>query len=216
MNLIWKGDTYFDDLYWNNKDIWWDDATDILKEASGFFDRNKIFLDLWCWHWRNTFYMASEWFNVEAVDFSREALDQINKRVISEWINSVKTRCADLLNLDIEWNYWVIGVINIVSLWERDVAIKFIHRIKQKMNNWAYIVLTWYLKSDILYKENENGLFFEDNELLEIFSDFSIKLYKENSFTEWPHEWYDYPHKHFFCSIVAQKNCSDNIFENER
>lgn len=109
------------------------------------------------------------------------------------------------MNFDIDWDYWIIGMINIVSLWEREKAIAFIKKVKENMKKGAYLVLTGYLKDDVFYKDNSNWLFFDKWELLELFSDFNIKIYEENSFLEWPHEWYEYEHTHSFCKLVACK-----------
>jgi hypothetical protein len=40
------------------------------------------------------------------------------------------------------------------------------------------------LKDDVFYNDNKDGLFFELNELKELFSDFDIIVYKEESFLE--------------------------------
>lgn len=206
MDFIWKRDeNHYNNFYMKNKNVWWIEAMDILKESRKLFDINKTFLDLWCGQWRNTFYMANEWFNVEAIDFSQEAINQIDDFIIKEWVKNVKTRCSDLLKLSIDWDFWVIWVINIVSLWERNIALEFINRLKENMKWWTYIVLTWYLQDDIFYEDNKTWLFFRENELLDLFWDFDVKLYKEDSYIDESHEWYNFKHKHSFCKIVAQK-----------
>lgn len=94
MELIWKRDKlFYDKFYWNNINVWWTVPDSTLQEARKIFDKNEFFLDLWCWQWRNTFYMASEWFKVEAVDFSQEALTQIENQALLLWISGIKTRC---------------------------------------------------------------------------------------------------------------------------
>ncbi len=149
--------------------------------------------------------MASIWYRVEALDFSETAINQIKERCIKNNIKNIKAKVCNILELDFKINHDIVWIINFVSLLNREKALDFIYRLKNKVSIWTYIILTWYLKEDILYKDNREGLFFEKKELLKIFWDFDVQRYKENFFIDEPHEWYYYKHRHAFWNIIARK-----------
>lgn len=204
MDTDQASDKYYDRLYVENPHIWWVRPCITLERNWQIFDKSKPFLDLWCWQWRNALYMARNWFSVEAIDTSIEAIEQLRRESTIMGFD-ISARCREILDYPVSDKYWVISLINVISFWKRQTGLDYLESLKKSVWIGAHIVITWLLQEDTFFQDNPEWLFFEVGELKGLFSGFTCKFYQEDSFIDPPHDWYPYPHQHAFARIVCQK-----------
>ncbi len=204
MDIDQATDEYYDKLYAGNPHIWWALPCITLEKTWQFFDKSKAFLDLWCWQWRNALYMARNWFSVEAIDASLEAIEQLKRESMRLGL-TISARCSEILEYPISDKYSVVSLINVISFWKRQAGLDYLESLKKSVWNGTHIVVTWLLQSDAFFQENRDCLFFESGELKWLFSGFECKFYQEDTLIDPAHEWYPYPHQHAFARIVCQK-----------
>ncbi len=79
----------FWDKKWKKVDQIWPTGF-ALETLSFLWNKKWNLLDLWSWSWRDSLYFSKNWFDVEAFDFSENALNYI-KQTASENDLSIKT-----------------------------------------------------------------------------------------------------------------------------
>jgi len=85
MNILDKTPWEFDELYSKNDAIWTNDHSNILDYIPVKYDNGSKFLDLGCWQWRNSIYMAQRWFLVDSLDFSQVWLEHLEAHAKRLW-----------------------------------------------------------------------------------------------------------------------------------
>lgn len=134
----------FDKLYKGNKNIWWNDADEIIKLGLSYFKWNDI-LDLWVWDWRNSLFLISNWFYITWVDISNvwlnnlyEKLKNSNQEKFFQWIQ------ADLNYYILEKKYNNIICNYLLHFLDFDRAISLLEQIKKNTEKWWINILSWF------------------------------------------------------------------------
>ena len=69
----------FDKKYKKNKSLFWEEASDAVKIAGDFLDKNEKIIDLWCWQWRNLKYFLKLWYDTYGIDLSETAIFKLQE-----------------------------------------------------------------------------------------------------------------------------------------
>lgn len=134
----------FDKLYRSNKNIWWNDADEIIKLWLSYLKWRDV-LDLWVWDWRNSLYLISNWFYITWVDISNvwlnslyEKLKNSNQEKFFQWIQ------ADLSYYVLEKKYNNIICNYLLHFLDFDRAISLLEQIKKNTEKWWINILSWF------------------------------------------------------------------------
>ncbi|MBA4319850.1 MAG: hypothetical protein C0412_15740 [Flavobacterium sp.] len=164
-------------------------------------------LDLGCGQGADSLFLAKNKFSVTAIDSSRVSVDQIKAIGYKLKLDNLEVICEDIKNFNIANNkYQVVICRNVLNFLDKDLAIKIIHDIKENIKNGGYIIIEVFTKNDpSLDSDNKFASYFEEQELLKIFTGFKIFYYLENTILDPGHLGFLAPHKHGVARIIAQK-----------
>jgi len=189
----------YNDIYKYRKNVFGDEPTPILAMAVNLFENqqsNKSFLDIGCGQGRDSLYMSGLGFQVEAVDSSEVACEQLLRIVSDKNINNIHVKNADIKDLIIkDEQFDIISAINALHFVDKITALKTIDMMKKSIKSGGIIVI-----SSFVFR---NG--FIEKELLELFDDFEVLHFQESIIEDSGHPGQPEKHTHYVSRIIAKK-----------
>ena len=187
--------------YWNNffhdfdkasYDGWLDEFEDIIKNT------DTAILDLGCGNGNNLMHLVNKKKKVIACDISLEALNNIKNNCDGEY----DVKCFDMLDgLPFEDNYFQLVIADLsLHYFRHDDTLRIIDDIKRVLRSNGYLIIRVNSLKDInygagngeevekhLYKTSDNRLkrFFDEEDIRDFFSCFSILSIKEEIMTRY-------------------------------
>ncbi len=171
-----------------------------------FLPNSKI-LDLGCGQGIDSLFLSKNGFSVTAIDSSDVAINQIKIKKNEFKLDNLELICGDINDFGIEKDkYQVIICRNVLNFLDKDKALKILNSLKGNIQKGSYIIIEVFTKKDpsfILDKKFTS--YFEEQELLNIFSGYKLVYYLENTILDSGHPGFPNPHKHGVARIIAQK-----------
>lgn len=171
-----------------------------------FLSNSKI-LDLGCGQGIDSLFLSKNGFSVTAVDSSDVAINQIKIKKDEFKLDNLELICGDINDFNIEKNkYQVIICRNVLNFLDKDKSLKILKNLQDNIQNGSYIIIEVFTKNDPSFlSDNKFISYFEEQELLNIFSGYKIFYYLENIILDPGHPGFPSPHKHGVARIIAQK-----------
>lgn len=168
---------------------------------------NSSILDLGCGQGADSLFLVKNNFSVTAIDSSDVAIHQMKVKKDEFGLDNLKLICEDIQDFNIEKDrYQVIICRNILNFLSKDKAIEIIKNLQNNIQKGGYIIIEVFTKNDPSFlSDNKFISYFEEQELLSIFSDYKIIYYLENTVLDPGHPGFLNPHKHGVAKIIAQK-----------
>lgn len=129
---------------------------------------------------RNSLFLASEGFQVTAVDLSEVGINKLKSK-LEENNLSAETIVSDINKFDFQTDYdLIISTVTLFHLTE-EKALDLIDKIKFHTTEDGLNVLTTFTEESEFYtlKHGENEFYFKPNQLKELYSDWEIVKYEE-------------------------------------
>lgn len=164
-------------------------------------------LDLGCGQGYDSLFLAKNNFLVTAIDSSEVAINQIKIKKDELCFDNLELICGDISDFEIVRNkYDVIICRNVLNFLDKKIALELINNIKNNSKIGTYIVIDVFTKNDPSFSSgNKFVCYFEEQELLKIFSGFKVIYYLENIILDHGHPGFETPHKHGVSKIIVQK-----------
>jgi tellurite methyltransferase len=164
-------------------------------------------LDLGCGRGSDSLFLAKNNFWVTAIDSSEVAINQIKVKKDEFSLDNLELFCGDISDFKIvKDRYDAIICRNVLNFLNKDKALEIINSIKTNSKIGSYIVIDVFTKNDPSFiSDNKFTCYFEEQELLKIFSDFKVVYYLENIILDNGHPGFETPHKHGVLKIIVQK-----------
>ncbi len=171
-----------------------------------FLPGSKI-LDLGCGQGSDSLFLAKNNFFVTAIDSSDVAINQIKVKKDEFKLDNLELICGDIQDFNIEKNkYQVIICRNVLNFLSKDRTKEIINNLQDKIQSGGYIIVEVFTKNDPSFLSSNKFIsYFEEQELLNIFSKYKIIYYLENTILDQGHPGFLSPHKHGVARIIAQK-----------
>jgi tellurite methyltransferase len=171
-----------------------------------FLPNSKI-LDLGCGQGDDSLFLAKNNFPVTAIDSSDVAINQIKVKKDEYKLDNLELICGDINDFTIEKNkYQVIICRNVLNFLDKDKALKILNGLQDNIQKGSYIIIEVFTKNDPSFlSDNKFASYFEEQELLNIFSGYKIFYYLENTILDPGHPGFPNPHKHGVARIIVQK-----------
>jgi len=164
-------------------------------------------LDLGCGQGVDSLFLAKNNFIITAIDSSDVAINQIKIKKDKFKLDNLELVCGDINDFNIEKNkYQVIICRNVLNFLDKDKALKILNSLQDNTQKGSYIIIEVFTKNDPSFiSDNKFASYFEEQELLNIFSSYRIIYYLENIILDPGHPGFLNPHKHGVARIIAQK-----------
>lgn len=160
-------------------------------------------LDLGCGNGKNALFLATNGFNVTAIDSSEKKIKNLVENAKNNNIK-LNAKVGDIRNLIFDETYDIIIVSYVLSFLTKEVVISLIKRIKEATNeNGINVILAFTVKDPFFNKEMA---FFELDELKINYSDWEIIKYEEKLLEPETHGGKIKEHQHHVVSIIAQNH----------
>lgn len=171
-----------------------------------FLPSSKI-LDLGCGQGIDSLFLAKNDFSVTAIDSSDVAINQIKIKKDEFKLDNLELICGDINDFNIEKNkYQVIICRNVLNFLDKDKSLRILKSLQDNIQKGSYIIIEVFTKDDPSFlSDNKFASYFEEQELLNIFSGYKIFYYLENIILDPGHPGFPSPHKHGVARIIAQK-----------
>ena len=168
---------------------------------------NSEIIDLGCGTGADSLFLSMNNFSVSAVDNSDVAISKLITQKNKLNLATLKPICDDINNFKIvDGKYDVIICRNVLNFLNKKNALKLINKIKSSCKSGAYIIIDVFTKNDPSFlNKNKFDCYFEEQELLEIFSGFKIINFFEDIILDNGHQGYEFKHKHGVSKIIVQK-----------
>lgn len=204
--------------FWNKK--WWtptliENNTFALKVEKYCFWENKKILDIGSWPGRDSLYFASKWFQVDAFDFSENALNALKIFSQEKWL-SLHTLLWNTLEYDFpEENYDVIYACNSLHYFSKENTKIVIEKLKKSLKKWGYIFIRvksvddtdfwkWEKLEENFYKNSDDLKYYFDIDFMKrLFPDFEILELQALQDTH--NKIYGWTTINWFIDLVAKK-----------
>ena len=171
------------------------------------FSPDSKILDLGCGQGVDSLFLSKNGFSVTAMDSSAVAINQIKIKKDEFKLDNLELICGDINDFNIEKNkYQVIICRNVLNFLDKDKALKILNSIQNSILKGSYLIIEVFTKNDPSFlSDNKFDCYFEEQELLNIFSGYKIIYYLENIILDPGHPGFLSPHKHGVARIIAQK-----------
>ena len=162
-----------------------------LVENLELLSRGKV-LDVAMGAGRNSIYLARQGFAVEGVDISAEAVQQASQQAEIEGL-TIKAQIGDL-----EKDYAIPAQIYDVIICFNYLQRSLIPQIKNGLKKSGMVVYETFIvdQAELFGRPSNPAFLLEHNELLEMFRDFRVLLYREGIVEN----------SRAIASLIAQKN----------
>ncbi|MDD3998837.1 MAG: methyltransferase domain-containing protein [Candidatus Shapirobacteria bacterium] len=171
-----------------------------------FLSNSKI-IDLGCGQGNDSLFLVKNGFLVTAIDSSSVAINQMKVKKDELKLNNLELICDDITNFNIEKDkYQVIICRNVLNFLDKNKALEILNDFKDNIQKDSYIIIEVFTKNDPSFISNNKFVsYFDEQELLNLFSDYEIIYYLENIILDPGHFGFSSPHKHGVARIIAQK-----------
>jgi len=168
---------------------------------------NSKIIDLGCGQGIDSLFLSKNGFSVTAIDSSEVAISQIKIKKDKFKLDNLELIGGDINDFNIEKNkYQVIICRNVLNFIEKDKALKIISGLQDNIQKGSYIIIEVFTKNDPSFlSDNKFACYFDDQELLNIFSGYKILCYLENTILDSGHPGFPEPHKHGVARVIARK-----------
>lgn len=165
-------------IYKNRTSVFWELPWFIVDRAIKFMTTWTSVLDIWAWEWRNSIFLANNWFNVTALDNCAEWLYNLLWK--SKWIPNIKAILGDFSSFVSKWYYDNILCNFVLHHFDRNTWLTLLQKmIKTTSYGWLNII-SWFINRwDLITSINDNNLWFREWELTEIYRNWEILYYEE-------------------------------------
>lgn len=192
----------YEKLYSEQKNVWGSEPLPLVKNILKYKTSGSV-LDLGAGEGRNSLFLASKGFNVEAIDFSDTAIEKL-KNFAKEKNISVKAEAANMLNYEIEGLKDIIVSTYIFHHLTHDDVYKLIKKIKTKTNRGGLNVISAFLEKGDLVSYSRNFLLARE-ELKNLYSDWKVLEYEEKEVKLLKKKLDGGPMFNISAEIIAQK-----------
>ena len=171
-----------------------------------FLPDSKI-LDLGCGQGVDSLFLSKNGFSVTAIDSSVVAINQIRIKKDEFKLDNLELICGNINDFNIEKDkYQIIICRNVLNFLDKDKALKILNVLLDNIQKGSYLIIEVFTKNDPSFlSDNKFDCYFEEQELLNIFSGYKIIHYLENIILDSGHPGFLSPHKHGVARIIAQK-----------
>ena len=171
-----------------------------------FLPNSKI-IDLGCGQGIDSLFLSKNGFSVTAIDSSDVAINQIKIKKDEFKLDNLELIGGDINDFNIEKNkYQVIICRNVLNFLDKDKALKILNSLQDNVQKGSYMIIEVFTKNDPSFlSDNKFISYFEEQELLNIFSGYKIFYYLENIILDLGHPGFSNQHKHGVARIIAQK-----------
>lgn len=197
----------YNKIYKKYKNVWGKFSNNLLQVFWRKIKPGSSFLDLGCGQGRDSLFMARKGFKVTSVDSSNEAIHGLNLIAKKNNLN-IQTICKNIEKFEVEDNkYSIINIFDTLHFLEKKDALKLIRQVKENIKDGGLLIISDFTTKDVLFKKGKNKTkaFFRPKELLKLFFDFNVLLYKEFSIIDSGHPGLKQPHRHQIVELVVQK-----------
>lgn len=163
---------YFDKIY-KRKNFKFEEDSRLIKDILKLKKSGSV-LDLGCGEGGNAFYLAKKGFDVTCVDISKTAIKKIKERAKKEKIK-INTKVADLELFKITKKYDIIISTGTFHFLNYQKGIELIKRMKKMTKKQGVNIIISFTEQDPTF--NKKRLYFRNNQLKEIYSDWKIIKY---------------------------------------
>lgn len=193
----------YNNSYSKTKNVFGSEPETILINYADKIDKSKPVLDIGAGQGRNTFYLAEQGFQVDAIDPSSVAIETINEIAAEKkhLINATKSNFEKYNSGEIYSAILIFGLIQILD-WES------ISSLIGKIENWttsgSFVFVTAFSKKDSSFNrysntwntEGKNSFtdgngnyrtFLEENEILKLFENYAVLHHWEGPGKEHAH-----------------------------
>lgn len=199
--------TDYNKIYFASKTFAGAKPSQILSLVWKNFSPDSKILDLGCGQGIDALFLSKNSFSVTAIDSSAVAINQIKIKKDEFKLDNLELICGDINDFNIEKDkYQAIICRNVLNFLDKDGALKILNRIQDSILKGSYLIIEVFTKNDPSFlSDNKFDCYFEEQELLNIFSGYKIIYYLENIILDPGHPGFLSPHKHGVARIIAQK-----------
>ena len=197
----------YNEIYSTSNTLYGIKPSQILSLIWKNFLPNSKILDLGCGQGIDSLFLSKNGFSVTAIDSSDVAIKQIKIKKDEFKLDNLELICGDINDFNIEKNkYQVIICRNVLNFLDKDKAREILNDLQDNIRKGSYIIIEVFTKDDSSFlSDNKFASYFEEQELLNIFSGYKIFYYLENTILDPGHPGFPNPHKHGVARIIAQK-----------
>ncbi len=183
----------------------WTKPSKLVTDSIKFLPPKSKVLDLGCWEWRNSFFLAEKWFDVTAVDLSEVWINKLKDFANQNNLN-IKTQVSDMWKfLDECEEFDVIFCMNSLQFVGKKNIFSMIDKVKSKTKNWWFNIIASLIIESEAQKQSilsKGKYYFDEWELKNIYKDWEIRFYEEK-LSDW--ETHGLPkHRHYNVSLIAK------------
>ncbi len=165
-------------IYKNKPNAFWELPWFIVDRAIKFMTIWTNVLDIWAWDWRNSIFLANNWFNVTALDSCEEWLYKLLWK--SKWIPNIRAILGDFRSFVSEWHYDNILCNFVLHHFDKNTWLTLLQKIIKTTSYGWLNVISWFINRwNLITSTNGNNLWFREWELTEIYRDWEILYYEE-------------------------------------
>lgn len=161
-------------------------------------------LDIACWNWRNSVFLANMWFNIDCFDLvDLNFLDDVN----TNYIDNINFKVSDIENYNYKKNYYdAVIMIRLLHFLSKDELNFIFKQLSESIKVWWYVALVytykwWLLDKDDIKVDKYSYRIDVINRFLNKYW-FEI-IYKNKYIWNTTYVWYNLPVQTF--DIIAQK-----------
>lgn len=132
----------WDDLYGETTDYFGTEPDPSLERFVDILDPSRTVLDIGCGQGRNTLFLAHRGFNVDALDPSQVALDQLTKNA-GDNAHSVRTIHGTFQDLgEVSRNYGGILVLGLIPVLYRSEISALVSALRKHLGEGGFLIIT--------------------------------------------------------------------------
>ncbi len=164
-------------------------------------------LDLGCGQGVDSLFLAEKGFPVTAIDSSSVVIDQLKAKKDELKLDNLELIYGDIKDFNIEKDkYQVIACRNVLNFLGKDETLKILNSLQDNIQKGGYIIIEAFTKDDPSFTSgNKFSGYFDEQELLHLFSGYKVLYYLENIILDPGHPGFPNPHKHEVARIIVQK-----------
>jgi tellurite methyltransferase len=176
-NMINRESEIYDRIYSNRDEVYGSGPEESIKELLNHIQPGPV-LELGAGEGRNALFLASEGFDVSAVDVSAVGLNKIQAQAKEKGLE-IDTVLQDINNLDLTKNYDAIVSTFTLHHLSMENGLRLIEQLKEHTNPDGVNILVTFTKDSDFYKQSPQNFFPDENILREIYKDWEIIHYQE-------------------------------------
>jgi len=198
----------YNNTYKNSNNAWGAEPNRLLQMIIDDIPKNTDILDLGSAQGRDALYLASNNFNVTAVEKSEIGHNQLVKAITENNVSNINPINSDIYDFDIvKDKYLLINIQNALQFLPKEKSLALINNIKIRLKSGGIITISAFTVDDPSFKNTDQKIksHFDKQELLKLFADFQIIYYFEKKILDKGHASAPEPHFHGTVKIIAKK-----------